>query len=315
MSEIPQFRLLLAEDEPTQRLLLERQLKNAGYIVETANDGEEALRKIINGQFQILITDWDMPGMDGATLCRRVREANLPTYLYVLLLTSHATTADVVTGLEAGADDYVRKPPVPAELIARLTAGKRIVQLEQSLREANARIQLMSVTDSMLNIFNRRYLNEQIVREVERARRYDHPLSAVMTDLDRFKRINDERGHAAGDEVLVRFAELAKSAIRQCDWMARFGGEEFVIVLPETTMAGAVATAEKIRALCCAEPFSTSNGQLMVTASFGVAELHAPHSPAEAAAATLLREADAALYTSKHEGRNRVTSAADETSR
>jgi two-component system cell cycle response regulator len=315
MSELSQFRLLLAEDEPTQRLLLERQLKNAGYIVETASDGEEALKKIINGQFQILITDWDMPGMDGATLCRRVREANLPTYLYVLLLTSHATTADVVTGLEAGADDYVRKPPVPAELMARLTAGKRIVQLEQSLREANARIQLMSVTDSMLNIFNRRYLNEQIVREVERARRYNHPLSAVMTDLDRFKRINDERGHAAGDEVLVRFAELAKSAIRQCDWMARFGGEEFVIVLPETTLAGAVATAEKIRALCCAEPFSTSNGQLMVTASFGVAELHAPQSPADAAAAALLREADAALYTSKHEGRNRVTSAVDETSR
>jgi two-component system cell cycle response regulator len=307
MSELPQFRLLLAEDEPTQRLLLERQLKNAGYIVETASDG----------QFQILITDWDMPGMDGATLCRRVREANLPTYLYVLLLTSHASTADVVMGLEAGADDYVRKPPVPAELIARLTAGKRIVQLEQSLREANARlseandrIQLMSVTDSMLNIFNRRYLNEQIVREVERARRYDQPLSAVMTDLDRFKRINDERGHAAGDEVLVRFAELAKSAIRKCDWMARFGGEEFVIVLPGTTLAGAVATAEKIRALCCAEPFSTSNGQLMVTASFGVAQLHAPDMPPDGAAATLLREADGALYTSKHEGRNRVTCAA-----
>lgn len=314
MSEMSQFRLLLAEDEPTQRLLLERQLKNAGYVVETASDGEEALRKIIDGQFQILITDWDMPGMDGATLCRRVREANLPTYLYVLLLTSHASTADVVTGLEAGADDYVRKPPVAAELMARLTAGKRIVQLEQSLREANARIQLMSVTDSMLNIFNRRYLNEQLVREVERARRYNHPLSIVMTDLDRFKRINDERGHAAGDEVLVRFAELSKSGIRHCDWMARFGGEEFVIVLPETTLPGAVATAEKIRALCCAEPFSTSNGQLMVTASFGVAELHALQSAADAAAATLLREADAALYTSKHEGRNRVTAAAAETS-
>jgi diguanylate cyclase (GGDEF)-like protein len=135
-----------------------------------------------------------------------------------------------------------------------------------------------------------------------------------MTDLDRFKRINDERGHAAGDEVLVRFAELAKSAIRQCDWMARFGGEEFVIVLPETTLAGAVAPAEKIRALCCAEPMATSNGQLMVTASFGVAELHSAKLAADAAAAALLRDADTALYTSKNEGRNRVTSAADETS-
>jgi two-component system cell cycle response regulator len=306
--------ILIADDDPGTRMIVAAAVERLGHECTVAEDGAEAWRRFRETAPDVVITDWDMPGMDGATLCRRVREANLPTYLYVLLLTSHASTADVVTGLEAGADDYVRKPPVPAELMARLSAGKRIVKLEQSLREANARIQLMSVTDSMLNIFNRRYLNEQIVREVERARRYNHALSAVMTDLDRFKLINDERGHAAGDEVLVRFAELAKSGIRQCDWMARFGGEEFVIVLPETTLAGAVATAEKIRALCCAEPFSTSNGQLMVTASFGVAQLHSPHLPADGAAATLLREADAALYTSKHEGRNRVTSAADETS-
>jgi two-component system cell cycle response regulator len=208
----------------------------------------------------------------------------------------------VVAGLQAGADDYVRKPPNPAELLARLNTGRRVVELER-------RVQQMLITDSMLGVFNRRYLNEQIVREVERARRYNHPLSAVMADLDRFKRINDERGHQAGDEVLVRFAELAKSAIRQCDWMARFGGEEFVVVLPETTLAGAVATAEKIRTLCCSEPMTTSNGQLLVTASFGVAELNSPAVSAEAAAAALLRGADSALYTSKHEGRNRVTCA------
>jgi diguanylate cyclase (GGDEF)-like protein len=307
MSDQQRFRLLLAEDEPTQRMILERQLRNAGYLVETANDGAEALQKILDGEFQILITDWDMPGMDGRTLCKRVREAKLKGYVYTLLLTSHSEIEDVVAGLQAGADDYVRKPPNPAELLARLNTGRRVVELER-------RVQQMLITDSMLNVFNRRYLNEQIVREVERARRYNHPLSAVMADLDRFKRINDERGHQAGDEVLVRFAELAKSAIRQCDWMARFGGEEFVVVLPETTLAGAVATAEKIRALCCSEPMATSNGQLLVTASFGVAELNSPGGSAEAAAAALLRGADSALYTSKHEGRNRVTCADDATS-
>src|SRR5262245_46670447 len=208
------FRLLLVEDEPTQRMMLERQLTRAGYVVETAENGEEALSKILAGQFQILLTDWDMPGMDGPTLCKRVREADLKTYVYILLLTGHLNTDDVVEGLGAGADDYVRKPANQAELLARLNAGSRIVKLEQSLREANDKIQYLSITDSLVNTYNRRYLNEQLVREVERSRRYGGALSAVMADLDRFKRINDERGHASGDEVLMMFAELSRSVIR-----------------------------------------------------------------------------------------------------
>lgn len=314
MSSTPQFRLLLVEDEPTQRKLVERQLQRAGYAVETANDGEEALSKILGGQFQLLLTDWDMPGMDGRTLCRRVREANLPTYLYVLLLTSHSSTDDVVAGLDAGADDYLRKPANEAELLARLNSGRRIVQLEQSLREANAKIQQLSETDSLVGTFNRRYLSTQIVSEVDRARRYKHPLSAVMADLDRFKLINDERGHQTGDEVLRAFADMAKTTIRPSDWIARYGGEEFVIVLPETDLAGAVIVAEKLRALCAATPFATSTGEVAVTASFGVAELRIDsqtHSD-DVTAQALLRRADAALYASKNEGRNRVT--ADATS-
>jgi len=309
VSETPQFRLLLVEDEPTQRKLVERQLKRAGYAVETASDGEEALARILGGQFQLLLTDWDMPGMDGRTLCRRVREANLPTYLYVLLLTSHGSTDDVVAGLDAGADDYLRKPANEAELLARLNSGRRIVQLEQSLREANATIQQLSETDPLVGTFNRRYLSTQIVREVDRARRYKHPLSAVMADLDRFKRINDERGHQTGDEVLQHFAQLARSTVRPSDWIARYGGEEFVIVLPETDLAGAAVAAEKLRALCAERPFPTSTGEIAVTASFGVAELRIESltQSDDASAQALLRRADAALYTSKNEGRNRVT--------
>jgi two-component system cell cycle response regulator len=303
----PRFRLLLVEDEPTQRLMLERQLTRAGYVVDTAEDGEAALAKILQGGYQILLTDWDMPGMDGPTLCKRVRDANLETYLYILLLTGHLNTDDVVAGLGAGADDYVRKPANPSELLARLSAGSRIVRLEQSLREANKKIELLSITDSLAGTFNRRYLNDQLVKEVERARRYGRPLAAVMADLDRFKRINDERGHASGDEVLKRFADVAKSVIRPSDWMARYGGEEFVIVMPETDVNGAARAAEKIREVCAGAPMPLSSGPLEVTASFGVAALSAAPQSAETAAAALLREADAALYTSKHEGRNRVT--------
>jgi two-component system cell cycle response regulator len=307
MSVENRFRLLLVEDEPTQRMMLERQLTRAGYVVETAENGEEALNKILEGQYQILLTDWDMPGMDGPTLCKRVREANLSTYLYILLLTGHLNTDDVVAGLGAGADDYIRKPANPAELLARLTAGSRIVQLEQSLREANDKIQLLSITDPLAGTFNRRYLNDQLLKEVDRARRYGRPLSVIMADIDRFKRINDERGHASGDEVLKRFADLSKNTLRPSDWIARYGGEEFVIVLPETDLVGAGIAAEKIRGACADAPMPLASGDLQVTSSFGVAALSKPTESPDVAAAAMLKEADTALYTSKHEGRNRVT--------
>jgi diguanylate cyclase (GGDEF)-like protein len=301
------FRLLLVEDEPTQRLMLERQLSRAGYIVDTAENGEQALTKILEGQYHILLTDWDMPGMDGPTLCKRVRGANLNTYIYILLLTGHLTTDDLVVGLGAGANDYVRKPANQAELLARLSAGSRIVKLEQSLREANEKIQLLSITDPLAGTYNRRYLNDQLLKEVERARRYDRPLAVIMADIDRFKRINDERGHASGDEVLKRFADLAKSIIRPSDWIARYGGEEFVIVLPETDASGAAIAAEKVRAACADVPMPLATGQLQVTSSFGVASLSKATLSVAAAAEAMMREADTALYTSKNAGRNRVT--------
>jgi two-component system, cell cycle response regulator len=304
------IKLLLVEDEPTQLLVMQRVLGQAGYAVETAGNGEEALEKISSGRFQMLVTDWDMPGMDGVTLCRRIRElqSQLAGYLYILLLTSHNTTESLVTGLESGADDYISKPPKTPELLARLKVGQRVLQREQSLREAKDKIQHLSITDPLVGTFNRRYLNDQLMHEVERARRYGHPLAAVMADLDFFKNINDQHGHQAGDDVLRGFVELAKASIRQAsDWVARYGGEEFVVVLPETDLAGAATTAEKIRSCCATTPFETSVGRLVVTASFGVAALDPGGGPIGAAAESLLRRADAALYRSKHEGRNRIT--------
>lgn len=294
------LRLLLVEDEPTQRLLLARTLSRAGYEVTTAEDGAEALAKVRESAFQIIVTDWDMPRMEGTSLCREVRALALTHYTYIVLLTGHDSQADIVTGLDAGADDYLRKPVDATELVARLNAGRRIVRLEQSLRAANARIELLSVTDGLLGIYNRRYLDAQLHSEAERAQRYGRPLAVIVWDVDHFKKINDTHGHATGDLVLQRLVERASAELRPSDWMARYGGEEFVIVLPETDATGALGTAERIRALLAAAPVSMPSGDIAVTASFGVAA-----TPASSGAEVIAR-ADAALYRCKREGRNKV---------
>lgn len=298
------WRVLLAEDEPTQRFGLAQQLGRKGYAVETASCGEEALVRVLDGKFHILITDWDMPGMDGTTLCRRVRAAKLPGYLYILMLTAHTDVSDLVAGLEAGADDYVRKPANDAELIARVKAGCRVVQLERQVHR-------LSVTDVLVGTYNRRYLIEELPREIERARRYHRPVGLVMVDLDWFKQINDRHGHAVGDEVLRGFATRIRTSLRQSsDWVARYGGEEFVLVLPETALEEAAQVAEKIRLDCASRTFPTVTGELVVTASFGVTALTSG-SDSAIGADTLLRRADEALYISKHSGRNRVSVASD----
>jgi two-component system, cell cycle response regulator len=290
-----------------ERELLQYFLQKGGYEVECAADGLEALAKITRDPFHILLTDWEMPGMDGAALCRRVREAELPGYVYILLLTGHGSSDHVVDALGSGADNFIRKPVDPAELLAHVNAGWRIVQLERSLRSANERIRVLTVTDSLVGTFNRRHLDEELVREVERARRYGHCLSAVMADLDRFKGVNDRYGHIVGDEVLCEFACRARASLRQgSDWIARYGGEEFAIVLPETSLAGATFTAEKIRSILQETPIATSAGPLKISASFGVAALTPSTDSAALSSAALLRRADEALYRSKLAGRNRV---------
>ena len=302
------LRVLLVEDEPTQRLTLERLLTRAGYDVKTANDGAEALAMIKTEQFPLVLTDWEMPGLDGVTLCRLVRQAQLPS-IYILLLTSHGAVTHAVEGLRAGANDFIRKPADASELLARLEVGRRVVHLEQSLREANAQIERMSVTDPLLGIFNRRYLHYKLREEIARARRYQRPLAVLMADLDKFKTINDQHGHHAGDVVLQHMVALASSVLRQpVDWIARYGGEEFVIVLPETQAPEAVAVAEKIRCLYAATPAVLPSGEVCVTASFGVAMLDDATSLDEVGD-HLLREADRALYQSKNGGRDRVTCA------
>ena len=222
------WRILLVDDEPTQRLIMARLLKRAGYEVETAGNGREALAKIDAGDFQLMITDWEMPEMDGIALCSALRASPGKGYIYTILLTARDAIEHVVTGLQAGADDYLTKPVIEPELIARLNTGKRIVTLERSLRTANEENRRLSITDPLTGAYNRRYLMEQLPREIERAARYGRQLSTIMCDVDHFKKINDTHGHLVGDEVLKWFVAQLQSGVRASDWVARYGGEEFV---------------------------------------------------------------------------------------
>lgn len=300
------LKLLLAEDEPLQQMVLQRVLSSAGYQVHTAADGDQAFKRLQHEDFQILVTDWDMPGTDGAALCRRLRAVPREGYLYILMLTGHLATEDLVAALEAGADDYVRKPPEVPELLARLNAGRRIIELERSLKTAHERIERLSITDPLVDAFNRRYLDQKLPEEITRARRYERELSVVMTDIDHFKAVNDQHGHQGGDRVLRAFVQHLKAAIRHpVDWIARYGGEEFVLVLPETSMEAAAAVAEKIRAGC--ERQILPNCPCPITASFGVTALPKHDADCVYETQSLLGAADTALYRSKREGRNRVT--------
>jgi two-component system, cell cycle response regulator len=300
--------ILLAEDDPVTRMLMTRFLKNAGYEVDAVGNGSEALDRMTKRYYPMLVTDWEMPEMDGIALCKAVRNMQLDGYVYALLLTARDAKEHIIAGLEAGADDYLVKPVHEPELIARLNAGRRILALEHSLRVANQRNRILSITDALTGAYNRRYLMEQLPREVERCRRYAYPLSVLMCDLDHFKLINDQRGHATGDDVLQQFAARAQKSIRgNSDWIARYGGEEFMIVLPETAHADGMFVADKIRALIGSAPFTTRTGDTPVTASFGVAST-GPHGPdLTLKVETLIRTADECLYRSKQEGRNRST--------
>jgi diguanylate cyclase (GGDEF)-like protein len=301
--------ILLAEDDPVTRMLMSRFLKKAGYEVDAVGNGTEAYEKMTQRHYPILITDWEMPGMDGIALCRAVRNMQLDGYVYVLLLTARDSKEHIIAGLEAGADDYLIKPVHEPELIARLNAGRRILTLEHSLRVANERNRVLSITDSLTGAFNRRYLMEQLPRELERCRRYACPLSVIMCDLDHFKLVNDEFGHAAGDDVLQQFVARVQASIRtHSDWIARYGGEEFLLVLPEADVEAGLVVAEKIRALTGTVPFTTRAGPCRVTASFGMAAT-SPVGPAlDLKIDGFLKAADQCLYQSKRGGRDRTTS-------
>src|SRR5271156_4251391 len=182
-------------------MLMTRFLKKAGYEVDAVPNGSEALERMTKRYYPILVTDWEMPEMDGVALCKAVRSLQLDGYVYALLLTARDSKEHIIAGLEAGADDYLVKPVHEPELIARLNTGRRILALEHSLRAAHERNRILSAPAPLPGAFTRRYMMEQLPRELERCRRYGNPLSVIMCDVDHFKQVNDVMGHSGGDDV------------------------------------------------------------------------------------------------------------------
>ena len=303
----PHFPILIVEDNPVSRRLLEKTLIKAGHEVTSVENGRKALELFNEKFFPIVLTDWMMPEMDGLELCRAIRKDTSKGYVFIVLLTAKHSKDDIVSGLEAGADDYLTKPPNHPELIARIKTGIRILELERSLKKANEEIRILSVTDPLTGCYNRGYMTERLPQEIRRAKRYRHSLSLVLCDIDHFKRLNDTYGHQVGDRILKEFVQWIIQSIRNgVDWLARYGGEEFLIVIPETDTKGACYTAERLRRIISQKAIKIQGKRIHITASFGVTGID-PDTPDEKISPeAMINQADKYLYQAKQEGRNRV---------
>jgi diguanylate cyclase (GGDEF)-like protein len=304
------LKALIAEDSPTFRLALERMLKKWGYEVVMAENGLQAWEILqVADPPRLAILDWMMPGLDGVDVCRRVRDLNREPYTYILLLTGKNTSEELVEGMEAGADDYLTKPANSHELRVRLRAGRRIIELQEELVSAREALRRQATRDPLTELWNRNSLAEILPRELKRAYRESSAVAIIMADLDHFKQVNDTHGHAAGDAVLCEAARRIIGCIRPYDAACRFGGEEFLIVLPSCYLTGAVIRAEDIRHAIASTPFQIPDGQIDITCSLGVA---CTTGACGLDGQLLTREADEALYAAKRKGRNRVDFAASE---
>lgn len=302
-----EFPVLIVDDDPVTRKLISKTLSKEGFEVATADSGPSALKQLEERFFPIILTDWMMPGMSGLELCQSIRETESRGYVFILILTSRGAAQDIVSGLQAGADDYLTKPFNPAELIARINTVIRILKLEKSLKKANEEIRYLSITDALTGCYNRGYLNERLNHEIKRARRHNRSLSIILTDIDHFKRINDKYGHQAGDEVLKIFVETIQGSIRDdVDWVVRYGGEEFLIILPETDSAGAMIMAERLRKETAERIISVDGETIHITASFGGTSLSSAEALQQITLEGFIMKADMLLYRSKETGRNRV---------
>ena len=291
--------ILIGEDEPDNQVILQTVVESfVGARAEVAADGLAVLASVERERPRMILLDLMMPGLDGFAVCREIqRRHQLPPP--VIFVTAHDNTFSRVKGLDAGAVDYLTKPFEAAELLARVRSALRTNALRNRLAAEAA-------TDPLTGLLNRRQLDQRLAETVALAHRHSRPVSALMIDLDHFKRVNDSYGHASGDQVLCDVATRIRESCRISDVVARYGGEEFVVVLPETDVNGAVSAAEKIRWIVSSRPIQLERGgRIRVTASVGAAELERETgTPGQ-----LLADADAALYDAKHAGRDRIASA------
>ena len=304
------MKVLIAEDDSISRRMLEAFLVKWGYEVLVSTEGEEAWGLLqLNDAPRLAVLDWMMPGRDGIQICRTLRQRKGRPYVYVILLTARGQKEDIVQGLEAGADDYVTKPFDPFELRARLRAGRRIVELQEQLVQAREALRDQASRDPLTDLWNHGTILATLRKEVARAARSHSPLAVVMVDVDRFKSINDAYGHPAGDAVLREASRRLRGALRTYDSLGRYGGDEFLAVVPGCDPSAAALFAESFRARIDRKAIETPEGMIPATLSLGVVALD---EVAGLKAETLVRIADAALYRAKIAGRNRVALATSE---
>lgn len=298
------MKILVADDDLVTRRMLQAYLEKWGYEVVAVSDGQQAWQILQQANApRLAILDWMMPELDGTSVCREVRRVNLQPYIYLILLTARGYQEDVIAGLDAGADEYLTKPFDPYELQARLRAGARIVELQDSLIQAREALREQAMHDPLTQLFNRRATMDVLLAELSRGSREQKPLTVMMVDIDHFKLVNDRFGHPAGDGVLCEVSWRLRTSSRTYDTVGRIGGEEFLVVLPDHSAAQGLAQAERLRKAVCAQPITLKDLSISITVSVGVATLRHPKQDEMEA---LLALADQALYRAKVGGRNRV---------
>ena len=296
------MKILIADDEALSRRLLEKTLERAGYEVVAVENGRAAVRQLCQSDGpRLALLDWVMPELDGPGVCREVRRQQDDSYVYMVLLTSKEAKEDIVAGLESGADDYLTKPFNVDELKARLRTGERILHLEGRLVEAREMMRFKATHDALTSIWNRGVIMDLLGRELMRSQRESGCTIVLLGDVDHFKSVNDTHGHLVGDEVLQEIARRLLLSIRSYDFVGRYGGEEFLLVLNNCKPQFAEARAEDIRKIVSSRPIQTLAGPLNITMSFGLllSDVWGVRPVEE-----LLHEADAALYAAKAAGRN-----------
>jgi len=288
--------VLVIEDHPDQRDLLAIVLQREGYRVVTAANGIEALEKLRQETVHIALSDIMMPKMDGFELIKKIRNDDALKNIYLILITARIQEGDRVRGLDLGADDYITKPFSFSELLARVRVGSRVVQYQQHL-------EYQTQIDSLTGLFNRRAFEKKIGDEFERANRYRHSLSLLILDIDNFKNINDTFGHHGGDRALMKISETLRAKTRQSDFPSRYGGEEFVLILPETDQESALQVANKIQDEIRACTFGSNNKHFSLTVSIGISSTsNQDYSDWN----QMLQDADRALYVAKNNGKDRA---------
>jgi diguanylate cyclase (GGDEF)-like protein len=298
------MRVLIADDNQMSRVLLRSSVERWGYEVVLAANGLDAWEILAQPDAPpMAILDWVMPDVTGPELCRRVRETHREPYTYILLLTSKNTKNDTVEGFEAGADDYIIKPFDDNELRMRLRAGQRIVDLQMKLMQAREELRERASKDLLTMLPNRSAISAALEREVSRCHRDNRTCGIILLDIDHFKKINDTYGHFAGDAVLRETANRLRGNMREYDQVGRYGGEEFLVVLPNCDLDSATKQAERMRQKLECDVMRVDGAELSISASFGVTVSDC----SERSPDIFVRVADEALYRAKASGRNCVS--------